>query len=126
MFARFNATVAVALLVGSLSVAAAIFLILELSRPYAGLIQLSDEPLRNVLALPPAAEALFDALRAERSRLAKQQGVPPYVIFHDTTLRAMATVKPRTLDYLELLPGMGARKLERYGVVFLGIIRTAL
>jgi hypothetical protein len=42
--------VAIALLVGSLSVAAAIFLILELSRPYAGLIQLSDEPLRDVLA----------------------------------------------------------------------------
>jgi len=82
--------------------------------------------LRNVVALPPAAEALFDALRSERSRLAKQQGVPPYVIFHDTTLRAMATVKPRTLDDLELLPGMGARKLERYGAVFLGIIRTAL
>jgi hypothetical protein len=50
LFARFHATVAVALLVGSLSVAAAIFLILELSKPYAGLIQLSDEPLRDVLA----------------------------------------------------------------------------
>jgi hypothetical protein len=49
LFARFHATVAIALMIGSASVAAAIFLILELSRPYTGLIQLSDEPLRKVL-----------------------------------------------------------------------------
>src|SRR5690606_31098837 len=41
--------------------------------------------LRRSVELPPAEAQLFDALRAERSRLARQQGVPPYVIFHDTT-----------------------------------------
>lgn len=50
LFARFNATVTVALLVGALSVAGAIFLILELSEPYHGLMRISDEPLRNAMA----------------------------------------------------------------------------
>jgi hypothetical protein len=50
LFARFNATVAVALLVGALSVAGAIFLILELNDPYRGLMQISDAPLRNAMA----------------------------------------------------------------------------
>jgi hypothetical protein len=50
LFARFNATVTVALLVGALSVAGAIFLILELSDPYHGLMRISDEPLRNAIA----------------------------------------------------------------------------
>ena len=50
LFARFNAIVMAALLVGALSIAAAIFLILELSDPYAGLMRLSDMPLRTALA----------------------------------------------------------------------------
>jgi ATP-dependent DNA helicase RecQ len=82
--------------------------------------------LRNAVALPPAAEALFDALRAKRSRLAREQGVPPYVIFHDTTLRAMATARPRDLDAMVELPGIGSNKLERYGKAFLEVIRTSL
>ena len=49
LFARFNPTVTVALLVGALSVAGAIFLILELSEPYRGLMRISDEPLRNAI-----------------------------------------------------------------------------
>ena len=50
LFARFNTTVTVALLVGALSVAGAIFLILELSEPYSGLMRISDAPLRNAMA----------------------------------------------------------------------------
>jgi hypothetical protein len=50
LFARFNATVTVALLVGALSVAGAFFLVLELSEPYRGLMQISDAPLRNAMA----------------------------------------------------------------------------
>ncbi len=50
LFTRFNATVTVALLVGALSVAGAILLILELSEPYPGLLQISDAPLRNAMA----------------------------------------------------------------------------
>jgi ATP-dependent DNA helicase RecQ len=76
--------------------------------------------------LPEHAAPLFDALRAERSRLAKKQGVPPYVIFHDTTLRAMAMAKPRDLEEMVDLPGIGAAKLSRYGKAFLEIIRAAV
>lgn len=47
--------------------------------------------------------------------LAKAQGVPPYVIFHDATLLAIADAVPRTLDELARIPGVGAAKLERYG-----------
>ena len=51
LFARFNATVLVALFIGAISVAGAIFLILELSSPYQGFMRISDAPLRNALAL---------------------------------------------------------------------------
>jgi ATP-dependent DNA helicase RecQ len=73
-------------------------------------------------SLPAEAEGLFEALRNERARLARLQGVPPYVVFHDTTLRAMATAKPRTFDDLAAMPGVGEAKLERYGTAFLNVI----
>jgi ATP-dependent DNA helicase RecQ len=84
--------------------------------------------LRRALAqdLPEPAGELFEALRAERSRLAKQQGVPPYVIFHDTTLRAMAMAKPRDLNAMTDLPGVGTAKLGRYGQAFLDVIRATV
>ena len=66
---------------------------------------------------------LFDALRARRRDLAQEQSVPPYVIFHDSTLQAMAAEQPGTLDEMEVLPGIGAKKLERYGEIFLRVIR---
>ncbi len=69
-----------------------------------------------------ADEALFQNLRAERMRLAKAQGVPPYVVFHDSTLIAMATHKPATRDELAGLPGIGQTKLDRYGDTFLAVI----
>ena len=72
--------------------------------------------------MPLPAQALFEALRQERSRLARQQQVPPYVIFHDTTLRAMASAAPRSLGELETIPGIGAAKLKRYGEAFLRVI----
>ncbi len=80
--------------------------------------------LRKAVEIPEHAAALFDALRAERSRLAKEQGVPPYVIFHDTTLKAMAMARPASLDDMTELPGLGAAKLERYGRSFLKVIRA--
>jgi len=61
-------------------------------------------------------------LRARRAALAKAQGVPPYVIFHDTTLVEMAHAKPRSLGDFARLTGVGARKLERYGTDFLAVI----
>ena len=60
-----------------------------------------------------------------RAGLAKDQGVPPYVVFHDTTLRAMAEAKPATLDAMAGLPGIGKAKLDRYGKHFLAVIARA-
>jgi ATP-dependent DNA helicase RecQ len=82
--------------------------------------------LRRALELPEAAAPLFEALRAERSRLAREQSVPPYVIFHDTTLRAMALGRPGSIADMADLPGVGDAKLKRYGAAFLDIIRAAV
>ena len=71
----------------------------------------------------PVGDPLFEALRARRTELAKEQGVPPYVIFHDSVLRDMTGLKPRSLGALGELPGIGAAKLDRYGPTFLDVIR---
>lgn len=71
----------------------------------------------------PVGDPLFDALRALRRELAQEAGVPPYVIFHDATLREMATTRPASLAALGEVGGVGARKLEAYGAAFLAVIR---
>jgi ATP-dependent DNA helicase RecQ len=67
---------------------------------------------------------LFDALRAVRLRLARDRNVPPYVIFHDTTLRDMADRRPATLEELHDVYGVGAKKAADFGDAFLDAIRT--
>ncbi len=67
-------------------------------------------------------EELWEALRARRTDLAKTQKVPPYVIFHDSTLREMVEQRPRTLEEFERLSGVGETKLRRYGEEFLAVI----
>ena len=81
--------------------------------------------LQRATSLTPEAGARFEALRAERARIAREQGVPPYVVFHDTTLRAMATDRPATLADMRHLPGMGDAKLRRYGEAFLQVLQQA-
>ena len=71
----------------------------------------------------PVDDPLFDALRTRRRDLAKDGGVPPYVIFHDSVLRDMARVRPKSGAELAMLSGIGARKLEAYGDAFLQVIR---
>ncbi|MEY2883958.1 MAG: hypothetical protein RL490_1682 [Pseudomonadota bacterium] len=68
--------------------------------------------------------ALFEALRAVRRELAAAAGLPPYVIFHDSTLRAMAATRPRTRAELARIPGVGDRKLDAYGTAFLAAIKA--
>jgi ATP-dependent DNA helicase RecQ len=67
---------------------------------------------------------LFDRLRDVRLRIARERGVPPYVIFHDTTLREMAERRPRTIDDLHGIYGVGAKKAADFGDAFLDAIRT--
>lgn len=64
----------------------------------------------------------WEALRACRKELADKQGVPPYVIFHDTTLFDMLERKPQTLEELAGVSGVGAAKLEKYGEIFLATL----
>ena len=65
--------------------------------------------------LAPADVEVFERLRAWRAATAKEAGVPAYVVFHDATLRAIATQKPATTGELGTISGVGATKLERYG-----------
>ncbi|GAB3105479.1 DNA helicase RecQ [Lysobacter terrae] len=65
--------------------------------------------------LSPDALIRFNALRVWRANTAREQNVPAYVIFHDSTLRAIATHAPEDLDELARIPGIGASKLDRYG-----------
>ena len=78
--------------------------------------------LSKAVDVPDWARGLFDALRNERLRIAKSQGVPPYVIFHDATLRAMAMAKPTHPHDMLNLPGVGQGKLDRYGEAFLAVV----
>ena len=71
----------------------------------------------------PIGDPLFDALRELRRDLARDAGVPPYVVFHDATLREMAQARPSTLAELGSITGVGARKLDAYGEEFLHIIQ---
>jgi ATP-dependent DNA helicase RecQ len=78
---------------------------------------------RSDAAPNPTGDPLFEALRAKRRELAVEAGVPPYVIFHDATLREMARIRPRSLRDMALVSGIGARKLDDYGDAFLGVIK---
>jgi len=66
---------------------------------------------------------LFERLRAVRLETARQRGVPPYVIFHDATLREMARLRPTSIDALLAVKGVGARKADDLGEIFLAAIR---
>jgi ATP-dependent DNA helicase RecQ len=74
----------------------------------------------------PVGDPLFDALRACRRELAQDQGVPPYVIFHDSTLREMAEQRPSSIRELSHISGIGQKKLDAYGDAFLAAIRPFL
>ncbi len=77
----------------------------------------------TLAAVPEADRALWDALRACRRDLAAAHNVPPYVIFHDSTLLQMIERRPRDATELLELNGVGQAKLERYGEQFLEVLR---
>ncbi len=77
------------------------------------------------LALDPAADALWQRLRAWRLDEARRQELPPYVIFHDATLIEVARRRPASLAALGDIPGIGRSKLDRYGAAVLGVVGGA-
>jgi len=80
---------------------------------------------RSQSTAPAAHTPLFEALRQVRRELAAASGVPPYVVFHDATLRAMAGERPQSLEALGRISGVGVRKLEAYGNAFLEVLQAA-
>ena len=70
-------------------------------------------------------DPLWQALKAKRSELAREQGVPPYVIFHDSTLLEMLDRKPQTLTEMGQISGLGQSKLSKYGDDFLRVLEDA-
>jgi ATP-dependent DNA helicase RecQ len=72
--------------------------------------------------LGPEAQALFERLRAWRTGVAKELSMPPYVIFHDSTLRQIAAAPPTTMAGLALVNGVGETKLARYGQQILDVL----
>ena len=68
-------------------------------------------------------DPVFERLRAARREIAEQAGVPPYVVFHDSTLREIAATRPRTLSELAGVQGVGAAKLSRYGDAILSVLQ---
>jgi ATP-dependent DNA helicase RecQ len=95
----------------------------ELRREQAGAAARILKKKAERVALAGDAAGLFEALRAERARLAREQNVPAYVIFHDATLAAIAQARPENLAALGEIPGMGRTKLERYGETVLAAVR---
>ncbi len=74
--------------------------------------------------LDAEASAVFERLRAWRASTAKEQGVPAYLIFHDATLRQIATLRPSNRDELSTVSGVGETKLNRYGDEVLGVLAS--
>ena len=70
-------------------------------------------------------DPLWQALKSKRMELARAQGVPPYVIFHDSTLLEILNLKPKALDDLAKISGVGQAKLARYGNEFLNILNNS-
>lgn len=82
----------------------------------------NDEPMPSgdVCAVDPV---LYDMLKDLRKRMARELDVPPYVIFQDPSLEAMATIYPQSIKELENIPGVGAGKAKRYGEKFCKLIK---
>ncbi len=70
-------------------------------------------------------DPLWQALKAKRMELAREQGVPPYVIFHDSTLLEILNRKPQTLNEMGQISGVGQAKLAKYGDAFLQVVEDA-
>ncbi len=84
----------------------------------------SSQTVRSFDELSPEHE-VWEALRSKRSELAQEQGVPAYIIFHDSTLMEMVEFHPSSLHELSQISGVGSSKLEKYGDEFLSVLNEA-
>ena len=92
-------------------------------------LDVKKKPAKRQTKTPLVADvdvALWEALRECRREFAEDQGVPPYVIFHDTSLQQMCLDLPRDMNAFSLVSGVGERKLEKYGPAFIRVISDHL
>ncbi len=94
----------------------------EASRASTGSARPGRKPKAAAAELPGELAPAFEALRAWRAEQAREQGVPAYVIFHDATLREIATVWPTSVAELGGISGVGEKKLATYGEGVLGVL----
>ena len=80
------------------------------------------KPVDKIMLSKPEDNPLFEILRELRQKISQTEDVPPFVIFHDTTLREMAQIRPTTLYKFAEISGVGKNKLERYGEAFVDAI----
>ncbi len=114
---------------GTLVIAPAAAEVLDGSRK----VMLRREPERKARAakrtagaeLPEAARGLFEKLREWRAGVAREQGVPAYIVFGDATLRGIAVTKPGSLEELATISGVGEKKLESYGAGVVEVVAAA-
>lgn len=80
---------------------------------------------KSKTSLRSVDEPLFELLREHRLELAEEKGVPPYIIFHDSTLEEMAKIRPENLERMLYISGVGEQKLKQYGQSFLDVIQSS-
>lgn len=80
---------------------------------------------KSKTSLRSVDEPLFELLREHRLELANEYGVPPYIIFHDSTLEEMAKTRPDNLEAMRYINGVGEQKLDKYGDSFLNVIQSS-
>ena len=94
--------------------------------PFLAELGIETRPARPAkVAFTPSDPILYDALAAWRKDRAKAESVPAYVVFHNTTLEAIAGAKPRSINELARVPGVGPAKLDRYGDEVLAVVAAA-
>nr|MBA3775452.1 HRDC domain-containing protein [Betaproteobacteria bacterium] len=99
--------------------------LVEMRRVVAGHSRSKRSRKQTGFDLAPGAAGLFERLKRWRLAEAQAQAVPAYVILHDSTLAELARRRPRSLDELAGITGIGARKLERYGASLLDVVNTS-
>jgi ATP-dependent DNA helicase RecQ len=99
---------------------------IEVNKPLetARLSRVKREQQRKMTGAVAYDQALFSRLREWRKNIATERGVPAYVIFHDSTLQAIAHEKPMSMSGLSRIAGLGERKLAQYGEQILAVIRA--
>ena len=96
----------------------------QAGKPKAAAKRSTGKGVGYAAGLDPVAERLWQRLREWRAAIAKEHGVPAYVVFHDATLAELARARPLTEAALGQISGVGQRKLERYGAALLELLRN--